>query len=357
MLVETAPERAAEVATRIEDGLSDFGGDATSTAERLARFHRVENTYLSTFQTLGGLGLLLGTVGLATVLLRNVLERRRELALLGAVGYRRGHFLLMVAAENTLLLAGGLARRSCLRGAGHHARGHRARRPAAVDERRCAAAVRGVCDRPALVAGRHAGGDAIAPPRIAKIRVVDFNLTDCPVGVARQGTRRSAATSRQMRPPPASSWAPAAPACSIPAPICWRSPWQSMRWRHESPAAAVIFALAFTGRRWPSPATSDSPRSSAARRWRRSGCRQTTCRWRRAAVCRGARPGWRRSRTAVSRSSRRAAAASGPRMPCRSRRRVCRSRLCARRRSRDSSAATSRCRTWRARRSARRCRS
>ena len=76
----------------IEDALVDFGADATGTAERLAEFHRVENTYLSTFQTLGGLGLLLGTVGLATVLLRNVLERRRELALLGAVGYRRGHF-------------------------------------------------------------------------------------------------------------------------------------------------------------------------------------------------------------------------------------------------------------------------
>ena len=61
----------------------DFGADAIGTAERLAEFHRVENTYLSTFQTLGGLGLLLGTVGLAAVLLRNVLERRRELALLG----------------------------------------------------------------------------------------------------------------------------------------------------------------------------------------------------------------------------------------------------------------------------------
>jgi putative ABC transport system permease protein len=108
LLAETAPERAAELATRIEDALSDFGADATGTAERLAQFHRVENTYLSTFQTLGGLGLLLGTVGLATVLLRNVLERRRELALLGAVGYRRSHFLAMVAAENTLLLAGGL---------------------------------------------------------------------------------------------------------------------------------------------------------------------------------------------------------------------------------------------------------
>jgi putative ABC transport system permease protein len=84
------PPRCRAARPAIEDALADFGADATTTAERLAEFHRVENTYLSTFQTLGGLGLLLGTVGLATVLLRNVLERRRELALLGAVGYRRG---------------------------------------------------------------------------------------------------------------------------------------------------------------------------------------------------------------------------------------------------------------------------
>jgi ABC-type lipoprotein release transport system permease subunit len=58
------------------------------TEERLANFHRVENTYLSTFQMLGGLGLILGTLGMAAVLLRNVLERRRELALLRAVGLR-----------------------------------------------------------------------------------------------------------------------------------------------------------------------------------------------------------------------------------------------------------------------------
>lgn len=108
LLLDTAPERAAEVAGQIEASLGDVGADATGTAERLAEFHRVENTYLSTFQTLGGLGLLLGTVGLAAVLLRNALERRRELALLGAVGYRQRHFVLMAAAENALLLAGGL---------------------------------------------------------------------------------------------------------------------------------------------------------------------------------------------------------------------------------------------------------
>jgi hypothetical protein len=80
-------EQAAQIATAIERGAADLGADAVATAERLAEFHTVENTYISTFQALGGLGLLVGTLGLAAVVLRNVLERRRELALLGAVGY------------------------------------------------------------------------------------------------------------------------------------------------------------------------------------------------------------------------------------------------------------------------------
>jgi hypothetical protein len=57
---------------------------------------------------LGGLGLLLGTVGLATVMFRNVLERRRELALLRAVGYNARHVRLMILAETAFLLAAGL---------------------------------------------------------------------------------------------------------------------------------------------------------------------------------------------------------------------------------------------------------
>jgi putative ABC transport system permease protein len=109
-LLEVSPaESAASAAGVLEEQLSDFGFDVTSTAERVASFHRVENTYLSTFQTLGGLGLIIGTMGLATVLLRNVLERRKELALLRAVGYGPGHFALMVLTENVFLVCCGLA--------------------------------------------------------------------------------------------------------------------------------------------------------------------------------------------------------------------------------------------------------
>lgn len=97
-----------QTASALEDQLQDFGMDVQSTAERLAAYHRVENTYLSTFQALGGLGLILGTLGLGTVLLRNVLERRRELALLRATGYRRSDLIVTVLAESAFLLASGL---------------------------------------------------------------------------------------------------------------------------------------------------------------------------------------------------------------------------------------------------------
>ena len=101
-------DAAGALAQAVERELAPFGMDAVSTVERLDAFHRVENTYLSTFQALGGLGLLLGTVGLATVMFRNVLERRREIALLRAVGYGTRHVSLMMAAEAALLLGVGL---------------------------------------------------------------------------------------------------------------------------------------------------------------------------------------------------------------------------------------------------------
>ena len=58
---------------------------------------------------LGGLGLLLGSAGLGVVVLRNVLERRGELALLQAVGFRRRSLRWLVLAEHAGLLLLGLA--------------------------------------------------------------------------------------------------------------------------------------------------------------------------------------------------------------------------------------------------------
>ena len=101
--------QAAAIRQALERNLGDYGLSAETTAERQAEFLTVQNTYLSTFQSLGGLGLLLGTFGLAAVQLRAVLERRGELALLRAAGFRRRAIGFLVLLEHAALLTAGLA--------------------------------------------------------------------------------------------------------------------------------------------------------------------------------------------------------------------------------------------------------
>jgi hypothetical protein len=107
-MIEAASNQQAEVTTHLEDRLSDYGVDIVDTHQRWAAYHQVENTYLATFQALGSLGLLLGTLGLGAVLARNVLERRRELGLLRAVGFTPANIRSMVLSEGMALVAGGL---------------------------------------------------------------------------------------------------------------------------------------------------------------------------------------------------------------------------------------------------------
>jgi ABC-type antimicrobial peptide transport system permease subunit len=104
-LVSSPPSQTARVKSMLESSLAEQGFEATSTVSRLASYLAVENTYLSTFQALGGLGLLLGVLGMAVVLLRTVWERRSELALLRALGFRRSALAWLVMSENSFLLA------------------------------------------------------------------------------------------------------------------------------------------------------------------------------------------------------------------------------------------------------------
>ena len=98
---------AGAVKEAVGRSLRNQGVEVVSTLERLAEFNRVENTYLSIFLSLGGLGLILGSLGLGIVVLRSVQERRGELALMRAVGFSRGYLVGMLAWENGILLAAG----------------------------------------------------------------------------------------------------------------------------------------------------------------------------------------------------------------------------------------------------------
>ncbi len=87
----------------------DYGWNMERSIDKLMEFKTVENTYLTIFLVMGALGLLLGTIGAAIILARNIQDRKQEIALLLATGYKRTHIVRMLFRENSILLFAGLA--------------------------------------------------------------------------------------------------------------------------------------------------------------------------------------------------------------------------------------------------------
>lgn len=99
----------ADAADAVRRALGRHGGVATPTAERLRQLAAVESTYLDMFLVLGGLGVILGAAGVGLVMLRDAAARRRELALLRAIGVSRARVIVYLLAEHAFVLLGGLA--------------------------------------------------------------------------------------------------------------------------------------------------------------------------------------------------------------------------------------------------------
>jgi putative ABC transport system permease protein len=99
---------AVTLAVALNKRFGDIGFDAVPAASRLAEFNRVQDTYISIFQVLGGLGVVLGAFGLSIMVMRNVLQRRSELALMRAIGFSVSTIRRMILAEHWALLLAGL---------------------------------------------------------------------------------------------------------------------------------------------------------------------------------------------------------------------------------------------------------
>ena len=108
VLLIDAPQGGTNLIPTWSRALQDVGLELTPTVRRLDRFNAVQNTYLNTFQMLGGLGLLLGTVGLGVVVARNIRERRGELALMQALGFPSRAIGFCLGLEHGLLLLAGV---------------------------------------------------------------------------------------------------------------------------------------------------------------------------------------------------------------------------------------------------------
>jgi len=108
MLVDGPYGKRKEIRERLEALLLDYGLMLSPASERLADFNAVENTYLSVFMLLGGLGIILGTIGLGIILFRNLYERRSEIAIYQALGFTRTTVFRLLAAEYLSLFIAGM---------------------------------------------------------------------------------------------------------------------------------------------------------------------------------------------------------------------------------------------------------
>ncbi len=108
-LIDAPFEKIEDTTQKLSWAFQDQGLDVTPTFERLANFNKVTNTYLSIFMILGGLGLILGSLGIGIVLLRNVIERRGELALMRAIGFDLPSLQKMILSEHIMLLLAGMS--------------------------------------------------------------------------------------------------------------------------------------------------------------------------------------------------------------------------------------------------------
>jgi len=93
----------------LERAWADSGVTVTAALDRLRSLLAVQNTFLAGFQALGTLGLLLGTAGVAAVLLQGVLERLETLAVLRAVGFTPGRIRGLFVLETLVTVGLGLA--------------------------------------------------------------------------------------------------------------------------------------------------------------------------------------------------------------------------------------------------------
>lgn len=106
-LIESKNDEAL-VTDDFNNTFRDHGWEMTRTNEKLAAFNSVENTYLSVFFLMGALGILLGTVGLAVVIAKTMIERRRETQLYQMLGFSKKLLFGLYFREYLILFAGGM---------------------------------------------------------------------------------------------------------------------------------------------------------------------------------------------------------------------------------------------------------
>jgi hypothetical protein len=106
-LIDAPEDKTTDVIATFARRFDRYGLDTIPAVDRVLEFYAVESTYLAMFLVLGGLGLAIGSIGMAVVVLRNLFERRGELAMLQALGFSRAPVYRALFSEyGSLMLVG-----------------------------------------------------------------------------------------------------------------------------------------------------------------------------------------------------------------------------------------------------------
>lgn len=108
LLLEAPEDMSGEVSEELHYGLAAQGAAITKTTDRLATFDSVTNTYLDIFLSLGGIALILSTLGISVLVYANIYKQAPVFSMMQAIGIRRKIIRKQILAENMLLLSSGV---------------------------------------------------------------------------------------------------------------------------------------------------------------------------------------------------------------------------------------------------------
>jgi ABC-type lipoprotein release transport system permease subunit len=104
VLVKCSKKKINSVEKALNEGLSGLGVKIERCSKRVNRFLTVENTYLTIFLILGGLGMIIGSAGFGIVTIKNITDRKNEFTIMHALGYNKQLLVRIITIEHIYLI-------------------------------------------------------------------------------------------------------------------------------------------------------------------------------------------------------------------------------------------------------------
>jgi len=108
LLADVDATQTEDLKENLEGALRNYGAEIEYADERLATFNSITNTYLDIFVALGGIALILGTLGIAIILIRSIRSRKKQYAMMQAYGISLNTIRKIILIEFMIVMFAGI---------------------------------------------------------------------------------------------------------------------------------------------------------------------------------------------------------------------------------------------------------